>query len=330
MKSSAFGLMILVIAVLISNGCQKQPEKYTGPVEKITVSNIEEYSTLVWIAEHQGYFTANGLNVTNKEYPSGKLAADAMLKGEADISISAGFVFVSNAFDNPDLRILGSVAVVENVAVVARKDRGILSPADLKGKKIGVTRKSVSEFFLSLFLTYNQITLKDVELVNLDPKDMADSLLSGKVDAVSTWEPNVFAIRSRLGDNGISWSTQRGQKYYMLMLAREKFIQEKPEAVKRFVKSIVKAEAFVKANNEIAKGILAKKYGYEPAYMDAAWPQYEFKVQLSQDSLLLFEDQAQWRIKNNFTNASKIPNYLNYIYFDALEEIKPEAITIIR
>ncbi|GAG04257.1 unnamed protein product, partial [marine sediment metagenome] len=30
------------------------------------------------------------------------------------------------------------------------------------------------------------------------------------------------------------------------------------------------------------------------------------------------------------TEATKVPNYLNFIYLDALEEVKPEAVTIIR
>ncbi len=45
--------------------------------------------------------------------------------------------------------------------------------------------------------------------------------------------------------------------------------------------------------------------------------------------LILFEDQARWRIKNKLTDATEVPNYLNYIYIDALHEVKPEACTII-
>jgi len=46
--------------------------------------------------------------------------------------------------------------------------------------------------------------------------------------------------------------------------------------------------------------------------------------------LTLFEDQARWSIENNLTSASKIPNYLDFIYLDALEAVKPEVVTIIR
>ena len=42
------------------------------------------------------------------------------------------------------------------------------------------------------------------------------------------------------------------------------------------------------------------------------------------------EDEARWRIENNMTAATEIPSYLDYVYLDALEEVKPEAVTIIR
>jgi NitT/TauT family transport system substrate-binding protein len=46
--------------------------------------------------------------------------------------------------------------------------------------------------------------------------------------------------------------------------------------------------------------------------------------------LILFEDQARWRIKEGLSDATEVPNYLDYIYLDALEKVKPEAVGIMR
>ena len=56
----------LVIAISVG-GCQGQPGKYTGPVEKITVA-AAEYDTgaLIYVAEDQRFFEENGLEVTIK------------------------------------------------------------------------------------------------------------------------------------------------------------------------------------------------------------------------------------------------------------------------
>ncbi len=142
-------IAIIVVTGISVGGCQEQPEKYTGPVEKITLAAYAgETGALVYVAEDQGFFEENGLEVTIKDYESGKAAADALMDGEADIATAADFVFVSNSFDHADLRVFGTVATAEVKELVARKDKGITTIDDLIGKKIGVTKKSVVSFLL--------------------------------------------------------------------------------------------------------------------------------------------------------------------------------------
>jgi len=95
------------------------------------------------------------------------------------------------------------------------------------------------------------------------------------------------------------------------------------------MKSVLEAEDYIKDNSEESKEFVKDKFDYEPDYMDYSWPNQEFIVILSQAMLILFEDQARWRIKNKLTDATEVPNYLNYIYCDTLEAVKPEACTII-
>ncbi len=319
---------ISVIGISVG-GCQEQPEKYTGPVEKITLAVYAgETGALVYVAEDQGYFEENGLEVTIKDYGSGKAAADALIAGEADISTSAGFVFVSNSFDYIDLRILGTVATAEVKELVARKDKGITTTDDLIGKKIGVTKKSGGEFALGRFLIFNGLSLQDVELVDLKPSEMVGTISNGDIDAAFSWDPNVYNIKKELGDNAISWSG--GQDFYFVLITKEDWIENNPAAAERFMKSVLEAEDYIKDNSEESKEFVKDRFDYESDYMDYSWPKQEFAVILEQAMLIAFEDQARWRIDNNLTDATRVPNYLDYIYLDALEKVKPEAIGIIR
>lgn len=54
-----------------------------------------------------------------------------------------------------------------------------------------------------------------------------------------------------------------------------------------------------------------------------------FIVLLPQALLPVFEDQARWRMENKLNIAKEVPNYLDYIYLEALEKVKPEAVGII-
>ena len=334
-KKALIGIIAKAVAVTVMvamavAGCtQGRPEKYTGPVEKITVA-AAAYLTgaLVYVAEDQGYFEENGLEVTIKDYGSGKAAADALLAGEADISTSAGFVFVSNSFDHADLRVLGTVATAQVKELVARKDKGITTTDDLIGKKIGVTKKSGAEFLLGVFLIFNALSYEDVELVDLKPSEIVEAISNGDIDATFTWDPYLYNIKGELGDNVISWPG--GEDFYFVLITKEDWIENNPAAAERFMKSLLEAEDYIKDHPEEAKGFVKDRFDYESDYMDYSWPKQEFAVILEQAMLIAFEDQARWRIDNNLTDATRVPNYLDYIYLDALEKVKPEAIGIIR
>ncbi len=75
--------------------------------------------------------------------------------------------------------------------MLARQDRGIKAPEDLKGKTVGITAGSSGHFFLSLFLTYHQMPMSDVKIVDLEPARLSQALIEGQVDAIVTWEPYI-------------------------------------------------------------------------------------------------------------------------------------------
>jgi len=307
---------------------QKKTGKYTGPVDKITVA-AAEYLTgvLVYVVEEQGYFEKNGLDVTIIGYESGKACADALIGGEADISTSADNVFVSNSFEHTDLRVLGTAATKQVKELVARKDKGITTTDDLSGKRIGVTKKSGAEFQLGVFLAFEGLSEQDVELVDLKPSEMLEAISDGDVDAVFVWDPYLYDIKKELGENVVSFPG--GEDFYFVLLTKENWIKNNPEAAERFLKSLLEAEDYLKDNPEESKNFAEDRFDYDSDYMDYSWPEQEFAVVLTQAMLITFEEQARWRIEHGLTNATEVPNYLDYMYLDALHNVKPEAVTII-
>jgi NitT/TauT family transport system substrate-binding protein len=327
MKIKLFLVTVLIMGVLLS-GCAEE-EKYTGEVEKITLAAYEgDTGLLPYIAKEQGFFEENGLDVEIKNYESGKQATDVLLAREADISTSAGAVFVSNSFEHDYLRILGTVATAEVTGLIARKDRGITTATDLVGKKIGVTRKSNAEFSLGIFLTFNELSVADVEIVDLVPSEIVNSLISGDIDAGYSWEPNLYNAKVQLGDNAVIIK-EDAPEFNFILLSKKEWVDNNPDAAKRFMKAIVQAEQYVNQNEEVARQFMKERFNYEQVYSDSTWGDHDFTVELPQSLIITLEDQARWAINNGLTDATEVPNYLDYIYFDALEEVKPEAVGII-
>jgi ABC-type nitrate/sulfonate/bicarbonate transport system substrate-binding protein len=330
-KKILFLIILLPFLVMIFWLIQKkQSPKYTEPMNKITLAAYEgEASLLVYLAEAYGFFKQNGLDVTIRGFDSGKAAADDLIIGEADISTNASGVLVSNGFDYPNLQVLATIATLRVQGFIVRKDKGILTVGDLIGKKIGVTRKSHGEFNLGIFLLINGLSISDVEIVDLSPSKIVDAMISGEIDAGFTWEPNLYNIKNKLADNALVWKNGVPE-FKFILLSKKEWLDNNSSVATRFVKSIIEAEEYVKKNQDDSKKFLEKRFNYKQSYAISTWQDHDFDVTLSQELLLEFEDIARWQIENNLTTATIMPNYLNYIYFDSLEAIKPEVVQIIR
>lgn len=339
MKKIIIILITVVILGLLAGAIwffsdQKKLPGYIGPVETLRLGTPvqgPDLSLLIWIAEDQGYFTSNGLDVIIKSPPTTLKIQQELNAGELDLGVTTEFAYLTNlsAEDPLKAKIIATINKGESIKMVARKDKGVSAPADLKGKKIAVFRKTAQEFFLGSFLTSNNLDLNEVELIDLPPADAKNALLSGEVAAAVMSEPYVYETQKVLAENAVIWPIQNDLDFNWIVIGNDQFIKDHPEAIQRFLKALIQAEEYVAKNSGKSQELIIKKFNLEPSYPASVWPEYGFGVSLDQDLLLLMEDETRWKIENNLTTATQIPNYLNYIYFDALEKVKPEAVSII-
>ncbi len=180
-------------------------------------ATTQELSTLIWIAEEKGYFEENGLDATVKAYDTGIETKNALLAGEVDVADTVDFVITGLGLEGVDIKVLASIDTAIIDYIIARKDRGISSLSDLKGKKIGIKRGSSAEYYLGRTLLFNNLSLQDVELVAIHPPDMPEAIAQGEVDATITWHPHNYHIKNSLGDNAIVWSAHNEQPVYWVV-----------------------------------------------------------------------------------------------------------------
>ena len=65
-------------------------------------------------------------------------------------------------------------------------------------------------------------------------------------------------------------------------------------------------------------------------YIDVLWEKNQYVLSLDQGLVLAMEDEARWMKEENMTGDNNPPSYLDMISQDAMREIKPSAVTIIR
>lgn len=303
----------------------------TGNVEKVKVGISRSFLSIpAYIAQKQGYFEKEGLDVTIREFSSGKAAAGSMFKGEVDISTVADMPVVFNSFLREDFCVISTLtSSYDFIKIIARKDRGIKTGADIKGKKVGANIGTSSHFFLGVFLIHNRLSISEVEMINIGTLDLPAALKNNEVDAISVWEPYAQEVRQLLQDNAIELLCSEIYRTTFDFAALKSFVQDHQETVKKFLQAIDKAALFTRSNREESQEIIAANFNIDKKIVNMLWDDYIFKVSLDQALLTSWDDIARWAIDNRLTDKKTIPNYLKFVHLDALAAVKPEAVTII-
>lgn len=290
-----------------------------------------EINALLYVAEAQGFFGENGLEVTLKEdYDSGATAAAAMLSGEADVASAAEFVIVTQGLTNTDLVSFATIARYENTFIIWPSDSGATTIRDLKGKRIGVTLGTISEFYLGRSLNLNGMDIADVILVDTKAADAEKALADGLVDAVVTWEPWATQIGQHLGEEVITTGVQSGQYAYWNLVATNDWMKSHTASAKRLLASLAQAEEYVGQNEDDAKALVGEHMHFTDSQMDTFWPRYQFVLSLDQSLVAAMEDEARWMVANGLAPENATPSWLDYISEDGLLELRPNAARIIR
>ena len=118
--------------------------------ESITIGESSyELSSLIYIAENQGFFAENGLNVTFQHDETGLASINRLLNDEVDIALTSEYAVVGTAFKKENISVIGSIDKFETIFLVGRKDRGIINVSDLKVKRLALPEVRFKNFILA-------------------------------------------------------------------------------------------------------------------------------------------------------------------------------------
>lgn len=330
------GLAILGVVAALAGSyvwmSRTSPSKAAGPLENVTIATNTEYagSCPILVAQKQGYFENEGINLAIQPYTTGKRALDAALQGQANLATVADVPIMFAVMNGQPLSIIATIFTAErDHGIVARKDKGIDTPASLKGKRIGVTPGSSGHFLLDAFLNRQKLAAKDVTVVGLKPEDLSGAMAQGTIDAAATWEPFLGTLLAQLAGNGTIFYGEGVYDLLFNIAGNRDYVSSHPETMKKVLKALVRGGRFCKESPQAAREIIAKIMKTDAMKFNDLWPSFRFNVFLDQGLVLALEDQTRWAIKNKLVGKGEIPNYLDYIYLDGLLAVAPAAVTVI-
>jgi len=330
-------LLLVLYCLLTLTGCEK-PQVTTGASgttaarQKITFAlTTQPQSTLVHIALKNGYFSDQGLDVQPLVHSFGKAALQSLLDGKANFATVAETPIMFSILRGDRIFVVANIeSSTTNDAVMARVDAGITKPADLKGKRIGFSPGTTSDFFLDSFLTAQGLTRQDITPVPLKPDEMLDALLTKKADAVSTWNYPLTQIRRKLGTQAVTFYDRQIYTETFNIAATQDFVRQNPQVVTSVLRALVRAEEFVSSHADESQDILAAAIKVDKDLIKEVWDAFSYQVRLDQNLPITLEDETRWAMKNKLTDQAVMPNYLSYIYVDGLKAVKPGAVRMDR
>lgn len=298
------------------------------PSESITVgTSAIGLSSLIWIAKGKGYFADQDLNINLKLYESGHVALKDLLAGNLDLATATEFAAVGRFLDRPDLRIISILDQAQDQHLIARKDHGIAQASDLAHKRVGLAKTSSSEYCFHFMMISEKIPLQDVHIVDLLPLEQVKAISKGDVDAIMVWEPFATMAKKELGANGLSWGARSGHEDYWLLLSTVEAIGKRSTAMRRFLAALVSAEELIKDNEAEARRVMAQEL--KDRYIDSLWKNHRFRLGLDHPLIMIMEAEMRWMNPRLGTRRSDVPDLLNFVYFDALNSVKPDRIKVV-
>lgn len=229
---------------------------------KLTIAvggkNLLYYLPLT-IAETQGYFKAEGLEVTIADFAGGSQALRAVVGGSADV-VSGAFEHTLNMQSKGQkLRafVLQGRAPQIVLGVNPKTMPNFKTVAELKGRKIGVTAPGSSTNVMANFvLAKAGLKPSDVSIVGVGAGSGAVAAMrAGQIDAISNLDP-VITLLQRSGDLKVVSDTRilaeadkvfGGPMPAGCLYAPQTFIDRNPGAVQALANAMVRADKWIQA-----------------------------------------------------------------------------------
>lgn len=221
-----------------------------------------------WVAKEKGLFKKNGVAVELRNFAVQGDAVQALAGGKLDgASVATNDILTVNAGGAK-----ASVVLLHDESAGADMlvTRGVDDPKRLKGQRIAVEVGGVSHFFLDKLLALHGLRETDVTVVNMTAADAGAAFASGAINAAVTWEP--FGTQAvKAGGRRLLTSKDTPGAIVDVLGVRNEVLKQRPDQVRRLLKSWFDALDYVAQHRAEAFAIMARASGVSAAEFDEMW-----------------------------------------------------------
>lgn len=290
-----------------------------GLTDVSLVASRNLWSTVPVIAEQQGFFEEEGLEVNIKYVQAARFAMDAIVSDTSDlgtvVEINIAYLGLSG---NEDISLVTTIVQSNDSAIIARRDAGVSGPQDLAGKRLGVLGGTTSEIFADRFLEAYGVDPRLIDVQSLQPVAMQTALVESGIDAASIWQPFIYNIERALGEeNVVIFRDADAYTGYMNIAGRKDWLEQNTDTMAAFDRAQERALDFIQANPGEAQAIMSESINLDIEIVQAIWKEYTFSTTLQREDLLAaITSEANWIVKTQSRFEGPVPDFSAYLSSD--------------
>lgn len=282
----------------------------------------------IFVAEHEGYFAAEGVSVRIDEVASGVRGMELIAEGKADMTTGSEVLVMFNSFKRNDFAVVATFGTsTEDQKIIVHAQSGIGSAGQLANKRVGTILGSASHYYIDTLALLNGVDPKSITLVGYQPGTIVAALARREVDAISIWQPQAYRATTEIaGAKTLADAGFYTQRYNLI--ASRAVIGARTDDLTRLLRALDRANQFIANEPTQVRTILASRLQVDAAYSDWLLPRYRFRLALDQSLLTSLENEARWAREEGHVKATQSPNYLNFIQTAPLARVRRTAVGI--
>ena len=201
-------------------------------------------------------FAKEGINIVWVQSAGSNKALEFLNAGSIDFGSTAGSAALVAKINGNPIKSIYVYSRPEWTALVTTKDSKIATVADLKGKRVAVTRGTDPHIFLVRALLGAGLSEKDITPVLLQHPDGKTALIRGDVDAWAGLDP--MMAQAEIEDGAKLFYRKPDANTWGILNVREEFLREHPDIVRRVLSVYENARRYSIANyDELKKTFMA-------------------------------------------------------------------------
>src|SRR6202451_1641349 len=244
----AFAALIAILAIAPAGA------RAADAVKEIRI-DWATYNPVSLILKQKGLlekeFAKDGVSIVWVQSAGSNKALEFLNAGSIDFGSTAGSAALVARINGNPIKSIYVYSRPEWTALVTTRDSAISKVADLKGKRVAVTRGTDPHIFLVRALFDAGLTEKDITPVLLQHADGKTALIRGDVDAWAGLDP--MMAQAEIEDGAKLFFRKADANTWGILNVREQFLKDNPQIVRRVLATYEEARKYSLANYDDLK-----------------------------------------------------------------------------